>query len=240
MQYLDQISTHWSKLELALRGQAEAAAAARQSLFQRYTEAIRRYLLTALGDPEAADDLTQEFALCVVQGKFHRVDPERGRFRDYVKAVLRRLAGRHLGRRQKQDRPLPPDSPAWDVLTSRPEHKDRSFYICERGLLLARAWEALAKTRPGLSKVLRFKACHPEMSSAEMTQEFGKLFDQPFTAAGVRQTTRRARDLFAELLVDEVARSIETPTPEALADKLSELQLLPYCRPALERRQSAN
>src|SRR5262249_49701696 len=145
MQYLNQISTHWTEIGPALRGQDDEAGAARQSLFQRYSGAVRGYLLTVLGDPEAADDLTQEFALCVVQGKFHRADPQRGRFHDYVKTVLRHLAGRHLERQSGQVRPLPPESPAWEKLTSRSQESDRSSYSGRRGLLLARAWEALGR-----------------------------------------------------------------------------------------------
>lgn len=60
-------------------------------LVQRYQGAVYRYLWGAVRDPDAAEDLCQEFALRFVRGDFHRADPERGRFRDYLKAALIRL-----------------------------------------------------------------------------------------------------------------------------------------------------
>jgi hypothetical protein len=55
------------------------------------------------------------------------------------------------------------------------------------------------------------------------------------TAAGVRQALHRARQKFADLLLEEVAQSVEDPTPEHLERELVELGLFDYCRPALER-----
>jgi hypothetical protein len=46
----------------------------------------------------------------------------------------------------------------------------------------------------------------------------------------------RSRVKFAELLLDEVATSLERPTHEELAAELRELDLLKYCRSALDRR----
>jgi hypothetical protein len=47
----------------------------------------------------------------------------------------------------------------------------------------------------------------------------------------------RARKKFAELLVAEVARSLQTPGPEALEQELCALDLLGYCRSALPGRR---
>jgi len=56
------------------------------------------------------------------------------------------------------------------------------------------------------------------------------------TAAGVRQTLHRARVKFAELLVAEVGRSLETSMPDRIEQELIDLGLLPYCREALDCR----
>jgi hypothetical protein len=58
----------------------------------------------------------------------------------------------------------------------------------------------------------------------------------PVSEAGVRQTLHRAREKFADLLLEEVARELDDPTPERLEEELSELSLLDQCRAALERR----
>ena len=56
------------------------------------------------------------------------------------------------------------------------------------------------------------------------------------TDAGVRQTLKRARDKFAELLLEDVIHSLEDPTVRQLLQGLRVLGLLDYCRPALEKR----
>ena len=52
----------------------------------------------------------------------------------------------------------------------------------------------------------------------------------------MRQTLCRARALYADLLLSEVARSLRSPTCEEVEDELRVLNLLSYCRPALDRR----
>ena len=65
--------------------------------------------------------------------------------------------------------------------------------------------------------------------AARLSAERGK----PFTEDGVRQVLHRARRKFAELLVNEVARSLQTAEPGELEWELIELGLLDYCRSAL-------
>jgi hypothetical protein len=59
------------------------------------------------------------------------------------------------------------------------------------------------------------------------------------TAENVRKALQRAHAKFAELLVDRVAESLTDPTPAELEDELRALDLLKYCRPALERRKGS-
>ena len=56
------------------------------------------------------------------------------------------------------------------------------------------------------------------------------------TALGVRQMLHRARERFADLLVEEVAQTLGDPTDERLEEELIDLELYEYCRVALRRR----
>jgi hypothetical protein len=47
----------------------------------------------------------------------------------------------------------------------------------------------------------------------------------------------RARDAFAEMLLDEVMDSLEVASLDDAEEELIELELLEYCRPALDRRR---
>src|SRR5947209_5228786 len=100
---LTQISTQWTLVFQAHRGTPEQVAAAQVELMARYAGAVHRYLLAALRDPEAAEELDQEFAVRFLRGDFHRVDPARGRFRDFLKRALRNLMTDY--RRRKSVRP---------------------------------------------------------------------------------------------------------------------------------------
>src|SRR5262245_54311576 len=93
---LSRISTMWTVLRQAHGGATDTASAAKQLLLERYGGAVRRYLLGLLKDPHEADDLTQEFALLVVTGKFHGADPAKGRFRNYVKTSLFQIGRAHV------------------------------------------------------------------------------------------------------------------------------------------------
>ncbi len=234
---LSRISTMWTVLQQAHLGSVPAATAAQQLLMERYGHAINTYLRAALRDADAADELTQEFALCLIRGEFRHASPERGRFRNYVKTVLFHLMSKYRKRQQKQPRPLADDSPELTGLAASPEPTEQLFDENWRAELLARAWSVLKEVQPAFHTALHFRANHPEMRSDEMAKELSAETGKPITADGVRQTLRRAREKFADLLVTEVAHSLDTPSVDALAEELRDLNLLEHCKPALERRQ---
>src|SRR5437660_9775525 len=82
---LSQLSTCWTLLGQAHAGAGDLESRAQAALIERYQGAVYRYLMGILRDPDAADEVFQEFALRIVRGDFHKADPARGRFRHYVK-----------------------------------------------------------------------------------------------------------------------------------------------------------
>jgi RNA polymerase sigma-70 factor (ECF subfamily) len=225
----------WTVLEQAHAEAAEATA--RQVLLDRYGGAVHRYLLAALRDPHAADDLAQEFALNLVRGAFHNVNPERGRFRDYVKTVLFHLVSQYRQKLKRRGQPLSPESPEISHLAAPLEDPLAAFNESWRQDLLARAWEALAQTQPTFYEVLRHRAAHPALASGPLAEQLSSRLGKSLTAAGVRQTLRRARERFADLLIEQVAHSLRSPAAEQIEQELRELNLLAYCQPALARYQ---
>jgi RNA polymerase sigma factor (sigma-70 family) len=240
---LASISTQWTKLFRAHQDQGDAASAAQGELLMRYYGAVYRYLLGILRDPAAAEELTQEFAVRFLRGDFKTADPERGRFRDFVKTALRHLAQEHWRKRQKAPAPLPSDSsePA-GTAPAEADNLDQQFLDRWREELMAHAWDALAEAerRSGqpYHTVLRSKADQPQVRSAQLAARLGAERGKPFTEQGVRQVLHRARKKFAELLVEEVARSLQTKEPQKLELELIELDLLGYCQAALSERRA--
>ncbi len=243
-QHLSQIATHWTMVFQAHQDSADAVRAAQEKLLRRYCGAIYRYLLGALRDPDAADELSQEFALRFVKGYFRRANPERGRFRDYVKMALSNLITDYRKKKGSEAHSLPDGSlgPATDE--SIHHVSDEEFLARWREELLNRAWEGLAalekRTGSLFHTVLRYRADHAEATSEQTAAELGKQLGKPVTPANVRQTLHRAREKFADLLLEEVERSLETDDAERLEEELVELKLLPYCRTALQRRKGSS
>ena len=85
---LSRIETHWTALIEANEEPSQTGNQSRGYLIQRYRAAVYRYLLGAVRDPDAAEELGQEFAIRFLRGDFKRANPDRGKFRNYVKKVL--------------------------------------------------------------------------------------------------------------------------------------------------------
>jgi RNA polymerase sigma-70 factor (ECF subfamily) len=248
---LADLATHWSRVLQAQDPQGDSAASARNELLVRYHEAILRYLRAELRDEHAAGQLFSDFAVRVleVDSFLKRADPDRGRFRDYLKAVLRRMVIDHYrgkGRDQKKRAELPADGGHDPAVEPSPEpDADAQFTECWRQELINQAWKALEETEKRTGQpycsALRLKDAHPGLRSAQLAEQLTALLGRPVTAAGLRQTLHRGRDLFGELLVQEVARSLRTtPGEEVTAARLEQelidlSLLLSYCKAALER-----
>jgi RNA polymerase sigma factor (sigma-70 family) len=239
---LSRISTIWTMLGNAHRGPDSIAVGAQYALIQRYQGAVYRYLLGALRDPDAADDLFQDFALRIMQGAFRRVDPQRGRFRDYLKSTLIHLVADYQNRRRIRAVPMDNSFNEPAVAADNPAADEDRFLQSWKEELLAKAWESLQRAeqeggQPYYS-ALRFRAEHSGATSADMARRLTEQLrpEHAFTDTGIRKTLERAKKQFADLLLDEIAASLEDPTPEQLEQELIELELMPHCRSALKRR----
>ena len=239
--HLSRISTQWDLLFQAHHGQQDAKFEAQRVLLQRYCGAVYRYLLASVHRPDAAEELSQEFALRFLRGDFRGANPERGRFRDFLKTALYHLVVDYRRCQQKQPLPLPSDSfPVADA-DSAAEAIDEEFDHHWRQELLDRTWESLEKVQEETGSlyfvVLRWRAENPETPAKQLVEQLGATRAATVTETGIRQILHRAREKFADLLLDEVARSLQTAAPdtEQVEQELIDLELLAYCRPALER-----
>jgi RNA polymerase sigma-70 factor (ECF subfamily) len=73
-----------------------------------------------------------------------------------------------------------------------------------------------------------------------MAQGLSKALGKTMNAAAVRQSLHRARERFADLLLDQVLHSLQEPSMELLHQELIDLKLYQYCEPALARHQQEN
>ncbi|HEY6562856.1 MAG TPA: sigma factor, partial [Pirellulaceae bacterium] len=151
---LSHIRTQWSAVFDAHRAE-HGNCDTRNQLVHRYLGAVHRYLLGAVKDPELAEDLCQEFAVRFLRGDLRRADPDRGRFRDYVRTVLINLV--NDAHRSRQARPVPlgagHEGIVAPVLRDDEDHVD--FIATWREELIARTWDTLREINPMFHAVLR-------------------------------------------------------------------------------------
>jgi RNA polymerase sigma-70 factor (ECF subfamily) len=238
--HLSRISTLWTMVADAKGGPGEAATAAQQELLQRYSRAVHRYLQSALRNRDAADELAQEFFFRFLRGDCKGANPQRGRFRDYLKGVLSHLIADYYRRQRTQAQPLSADNAEEVTSSGGAAECDRQFLQSWRDELLGRTWDALARLQEENGQpfhaVLCFRIQHPDLRSAQMAEQLSEQLHQPVTADWVRQNLHRGREKFADLLLAEVADTLKEPTAAELAEELSDLGLLSYCHTALNRR----
>jgi hypothetical protein len=117
---------------------------------------------------------------------------------------------------------------------------EQAFRDSWRQELLARTWKALEGVQQQSGQpyhdVLRFRVDHPDMPSPQMAEQLTERMNHPFTAAGVRQLLHRARERFADLLLEVARLSLQGASHTDLEEELAELNLLKYCEGALQRR----
>ncbi len=203
---------------------------------ERYQAVVRRYLTKAVG-PDAAAELVQEFAERVLEGRYHNADQTRGRFRDYLKTCLFRLVADYR-RKQAQTKTVRLPDEGWEPADYRsaPSAADEEEWRqAWRQALIDRSFETLRRDKDRvLYKVLQLRRDQPECSGQQAADVLAAAIGKPVTAGWVRKKLMTARQRFADLLLEEVAKSVEPPTLARVTEELADLNLLHYCGPRLK------
>src|SRR5262245_17533586 len=163
-QALDQISTSWRSLNDPMK------------FVMNYGVAIRKYLLALLRDEHEADEALQDLLLQVTAKGFPHASPDRGRFRDYLKTVVRNAARARL--RQK------PRAAASDVVLEhwaddRSSAEEQAWLAEWRQCVLDKAWRGLERHQRSASgnlfyTVLRLTVDHPGEDSGQLAARASK------------------------------------------------------------------
>ncbi len=218
---LDQIETDWSIVH-------EPA-----QLVMCYATAIQKYFAAIIKDPHDAEEAAQDFFLWVSQNGLPRAKRDRGRFRDYLKTVVRNAALNYLHRKR------PPKHADFDLLHLLPDNTqpipDQEWLSQWRQCLLNRVWKRLKKHEQKSPNnlcytVLRLCALHPGEDSKTRAARLTQSSSHPLRAEAFRKQVSRARRLLAELLVEEIVKTLDNPLPERVEEELVDLGLMVYVR----------
>ncbi|WP_157665009.1 RNA polymerase sigma factor [Mariniblastus fucicola] len=229
-QRLSRITTNWDDLIAAHKSDSFDPAAAEQRgiILKRYAECIYQYILGATHCHHTTEDLSQDFALRFVRGDFRNANPDRGRFRDYLKRSLRNLVTDFF--RRKNSKPAGVDLKGAEA--NAIGSLDTAFTDQWRRQLLGITWESLKEHESNSGSlyysVLYLRSQRPKLNSQSLAKEFTEQYQREVTADWFRQTLRRARRKFADLLVQEVGKTIQSDSKQELADELAILGLQKY------------
>jgi RNA polymerase sigma factor (sigma-70 family) len=216
---LGEISTSWRQINDPVR------------FVLTYGPAVHAYVRAIIRDEDAADEVLQDLVVGVAERGFAAADPERGRFRDYLRAVARNAALRHL--RGKARRPATDGD--LDRLAADPG-ADTTWVAQWRRCVLDKAWRGLERHQRAAGAgnlsytVLRIAVEHPDEDSSQQAERAAALSGRPLTPEAFRKQLSRGRRVFAGLIADEVKQTLEEPTPDAVNGELAELGLLEYVR----------
>lgn len=226
---LGQTQTDWALLYLAHAAIPDDSREAWTQLVLRYAEPVRGSLRRLVRDAQLADDLNQEFWVRFLRGDFAHATPTRGRFRNLIKTVLIHLVVSHF-RQAKREVTVGFDLADGFALAA---HLANHHVADWRQELIDRALTGLDLARSGqiCPEVLDIEVENAGRASPEKAALFGRKAGREVSAEYYRQILHRTRAKFAELLVEEVRRSLTDPTPDAVREELAELDLLRYCDP---------
>ncbi|MFO0881395.1 MAG: sigma-70 family RNA polymerase sigma factor [Gemmataceae bacterium] len=217
---LEQISTRWPLITDPGK------------FFLRYAPAIQRYLGAILRDRHAVEEVTQELILRLLEKQIAPEQVQRGRFRDYLKAVVRNAALSHL--RREQARPSR-TSEGLDQVSGREEDPmrlaERTWNEQWRDCLLDRVWDNLdghERENPAsrCCTVLRLRLAHLDDDTTRLAERLSQRIGETVRPDAFRKQLSRARRTFARYLLREVAQTLEQPTARDIEDELRDLGLL--------------
>jgi RNA polymerase sigma factor (sigma-70 family) len=211
-------TTRWTLVVAAADPQRKDARSALVSLCEGYWYPLYAYLRRRGYPPDQAQDLTQEFFIRILEGRYlDRADPEKGRFRSFLLTSLKFFVADDEDRRRAQRRGggavLPLElSSGEDRYLREPAHDETPERIFERRWALSvldRVVERLRKEfvqhgRPEhfdrLKMFLLGKSDAPYAALAsEMNTSEGAL------KVAIHRLRKRYRELFRQEIADTVA-----------------------------------
>lgn len=172
---IEAIQTRWSLIRNAhLEDRKDSSSEARRILVLRYAPAIRRYLGGIVRDDETANELAQDVMIRLMRGDFAGANPDRGRFRDFLKMALRnmvRSSWQKSNKRKTVDAEL-------DLIGSDESEQDEQWTAQWRNSVLDNTWNRLMNEEGGKPSsgfhALKLRVEFPDANSEELADMLGR------------------------------------------------------------------
>jgi len=210
-------TTRWSLLAQATINGDLAQRQAWTEFYRRYREPVVRFIQRQLPVPDRAEDLGQEFFLHLMENAtLQRANPQRGRFRSFLRGALIRFLARDRERNQAEKRgsgqaPMSletlatdDEEPAIPAAVAQAFDREWAQLILERARQEVRAgWKGSVGE---LATLLRFLPGATDTPAYEAA-----AYTLGWTLARLKTEVHRIRAQFRELVRAEVALTVEEP-----------------------------
>ena len=227
-------TTQWSRVVAAGGPDSGAALAALDELCQAYWYPIYALVRHKGHDPDAALDLTQDyFARLLEKGIVGAADPNKGRFR----AFLRTDCGFFLADHRERERAQKRGGEAARVSIDVRDAEGRYLYEPADGLtaelLFDRAWamtfldrvlDKLAADHAAAGKAVQFDVLKVVLTDGTGSVPYSALAEQlGMSEAAVQQAIRRLRLRYRETLRELIAATLDQPSEAEVDDEVRAL-----------------
>lgn len=216
-------TTHWSRIVAAGDPDAPQAQESLSALCDAYWYPLYAYVRRKGHSPAQAQDLTQDlFARILEKNIFATADPERGRFRSFLRSVCsHHLANRHeWANAQKRGAGrvvVPIDSLEAEGRYARePAHMLTAEKIFDRVwalTLLNRVFDRLRREYHDAGKGEMFDECREVLTDGPLNSSYQAIAERLGSTEGaVRVAVHRLRQRYGFLLRQEIATTLNDPT----------------------------
>jgi len=227
-------TTRWSLVRRAIGADDAAARAALAALCAGYWYPLYAFIRRSGKSPQDAEDLTQGFfARLLEKGTLAAADPEKGKLRTFLLACARHYLADEHDRAQAQKRGAGLVT-SFDAAEAEERYATEPVDDLTPDRLFQRRWaltlveetlRLLGEEFAGHGKGPLFAALRPFLgfgtgavkSYEELAPELG------IPVGTLKNHVFRLRERWRDLLLEQVAATLDEPTPEEIRGELSEL-----------------
>ncbi|CAN5772980.1 sigma factor [soil metagenome] len=226
-------TTRWSLVRLAIAGDEAESGPALAALCEAYWYPLYAYFRRSGQSPEHAEDLTQGFfARLLSRDLLASADPDKGRLRSFLLTCAQNYLRDAHDRAQAQKRAATLISfnamQAEERYAAEPTDTlspDRLFQRRWALSVLDQSMHALAAEYAGNGQTILYDALRPFLGFGPDSE---KRYDEISASLRIpigtlKNKVFRLRERWRQLLFDQVAATLDDPTPEDIKGELAEL-----------------
>jgi RNA polymerase sigma factor (sigma-70 family) len=216
------VTTHWSLVLAAGRGDSTRSRAALEKLCRNYWYPLYAFVRRLGHGAHDAEDLVQSFfAVCLEKNYLGAVEQGRGRFRSFLLIALKRFLANEWDKQHAQKRGGAQIPVALDSLTAEERYAlepaeqlsaDKLFDRRWALTLLERVVQRLEAEQHATGKGEQFEALKECITAVGRGTPYAELAQQLSTSEGaVKVAVHRLRARYRELLEEEIANTVASP-----------------------------